>query len=67
VKKLAKRKKKIEHQTQRQITIIILSTMDLNGREKSEFKKQNIVFMRKPVRCDNLKQILTHVALSPTL
>jgi hypothetical protein len=62
LKTLIKHKKQVEFRTNKTITLLVLSTLDLDSRQKLKYTLDRVIIFRKPVKSDTLKICLSDIS-----
>lgn len=61
IRKLIDTKREMEHKIQRNVSMILLSTLDMDSRQRSRFLSERVILLKKPVKQAVLKNYLTHI------
>lgn len=61
VKKLIKQKKQIEYKTKKTISMLILSTLDMDSRQRNKYLTDRVIIFRKPVKQNILRNCLFQI------
>ncbi|CDW75347.1 histidine kinase [Stylonychia lemnae] len=61
IKQIKQCKKEIEFRTQKTLTMLVLTNLDINQRQRNKFLQDRVIIMKKPVKQNTLKNILQEI------